>query len=120
LPQGGLGEDEEPLDAARRELLEETGIPPGKARLLAEHPEWLAHELPKERRTPKTGRGQVQKWFVFRFQGTEADISLDHADEQEFRAWKWTPLKKLASEAVAFRRGVYLKLAAQFPEYFRE
>jgi len=77
LPQGGLDVGEEPREAALRELQEETGIAPVHVELLAEHPGWLAYELPPERRRQKTGRGQVQKWFLFRFLGADSDIDLE-------------------------------------------
>lgn len=59
LPQGGLEESEEPLQAARRELWEETRIHWDQVVLLYEHPWWLAYELPPDSWTANTGRGQV-------------------------------------------------------------
>ncbi len=46
LPQGGIDSGEEPLEAARRELFEETNI--RSARLLLEAPEWFSYDLPKD------------------------------------------------------------------------
>jgi len=106
LPQGGMHRGEEPLDAAYRELEEETGIPSGKVRLIGEYPEWLAYELPPAARSSKKGRGQVQKWFFFHFSGSAMDIRLG----QEFRSWKWMSLKRLAAITAPFRRPIYTKL----------
>ena len=44
MPQGGIDEGETPLDAARRELFEETNI--SSISLLAEAPDWLSYDLP--------------------------------------------------------------------------
>ena len=65
MPQGGLQEGEEPLDGVKRELREETTIGPEQLELVAELSEWLAYELPKERRTKKHGRGRYKNGFFF-------------------------------------------------------
>ncbi len=110
FPQGGMLESEEPLDAAYRELEEETGIAPEKVELLSEYPEWLAYELPQDSRSAKKGRGQVQKWFLFRFLGSAKDISPGH----EFRSWKWMDFEDLAATTAPFRRPTYAKVLAYY------
>lgn len=110
FPQGGMLASEEPLGAAYRELEEETGIPPDKVELLGEYPEWLAYELPPDSRSSKKGRGQVQKWFLFRFLGSAEDIRPGH----EFRSWKWMNFGELATITAAFRRPIYTRLLAYY------
>ena len=109
FPQGGLDEGEEPQEAVFREIWEETGIEKTHLELLATVPYWLAYELPEEARSTKTGRGQVQKWFVFRFTGSDDDIAL--GDEKEFRAWEWTLMEALLPRVVHFKQYVYQQLA---------
>ena len=77
MPQGGIDPGEEPLEAARREIFEETGME--SLKLLAETPEWINYDLPPE----LVGivwkgkyRGQTQKWFAFRFHGDEREIRI--------------------------------------------
>jgi 8-oxo-dGTP pyrophosphatase MutT (NUDIX family) len=55
LPQGGLHEDETPLEAVKREVLEETGIEPKYLELLGTESRLLAYELPEEARSRETG-----------------------------------------------------------------
>ncbi len=118
VPQGGLKEGETPLEAVKREVCEETGIQPGDLELLGTAPRWLAYELPEEMRTKKIGRGQVQRWFLFRFQGSDQLITL--GDQKEFRAWKWTTMDKLTSEVVPFKQPVYRELAEHFKPYLKD
>src|SRR5438128_2486181 len=66
MPQGGIQDHEEPIQAAKRELQEETGISADQVEFVAECPDWLAYELPRDMWSTKTGRGQVQKWFLFK------------------------------------------------------
>jgi len=108
LPQGGLEEGEEPADAVYREIAEETGLRRAALRLAAEYPGLLAYELPVGARRRKTGRGQVQYWFLF---DVGSDVSGDLRLGREFGAWRWTGLGALAAETVAFRRPVYRALA---------
>jgi putative (di)nucleoside polyphosphate hydrolase len=110
LPQGGLETDEEPEAAVLRELEEETGVGPQCVELVETHPDWLAYELPEPARSRRLGRGQVQKWFLFRFTGTDRDIDLTRASSDEFSAWKWASLERVAEQTAPFRRGVYRRL----------
>jgi putative (di)nucleoside polyphosphate hydrolase len=112
LPQGGLHENETPLEAVKREILEETGLGPGNLELLATCSRLLAYELPVEARSQKTGRGQVQYWFLFRFTGQDKAITL--GDNKEFKDWKWMLMDSLAAQVVSFKQPVYQELAREF------
>ena len=116
LPQGGLDKNETPPEAVKREIREETGIEASDLELLASAPRWLAYELPEEARSKKIGRGQVQRWFLFRFKGSDEAITL--GDQKEFRAWKWIAMDELTSIVVSFKQPVYRELAEYFKLYF--
>lgn len=112
LPQGGLESSEEPLRAAFREVAEETGISESDLELVDSYPEPLVYELPASARSEKTGRGQTQYWFLFRFRGSDNAINVKSGGE--FRAWKWLPFHSLLNSTVDFRKPIYRKLADKF------
>jgi putative (di)nucleoside polyphosphate hydrolase len=112
LPQGGIEDGEEPIEALWRELREETGLTADDVEVIAELPEWLGYELPAPYRSAKTGRGQVHKWFLLRAGADDLPVRTDTTPETEFRAWRWVDLAKLAEQTVAFRQPVYRRLAA--------
>ena len=109
MPQGGLKVGEAPLEAVKREIKEETGIGERYLEFVAAVDRLLLYELPRRHRTRKTGRGQVQYWFVFRYSGTDHAITL--GDKEEFRAWRWTAMDDILTRVVAFKRPVYEQLA---------
>src|SRR5487761_2026711 len=77
MPQGGIDDGESPLEAARRELFEETSVT--SFELVAEAPEWILYDLPDEllgKALRGRYRGQRQRWFAFRFTGTPQEIDV--------------------------------------------
>lgn len=110
-PQGGLQSGEDPIDAVRRELAEETGIQWSDVSIIAEYPEWLAYELPPDARSEKTGRGQVHKWFLLRHHGANIDLDLFSQLHPEFDRWTWMPIHELVERAWEVRRPIYIRLA---------
>lgn len=107
FPQGGIRQGEEPFGAILREIAEETGISAASLDLIATHPEWLAYELPDANRSEKTGRGQVQRWFLFRLVGEVPDVLPD----TEFSDTRWVSVDETAALVVDFKRPTYEKLA---------
>jgi putative (di)nucleoside polyphosphate hydrolase len=114
MPQGGIDPDETPLDAAWRELHEETGV--RSAELVAETPNWLRYDLPHDL-VPKIWkgryRGQEQKWYAFRFTGDESEIVID-GEHAEFSTWRWADLPETPKLIVDFKRGLYEDVVKAF------
>lgn len=116
MPQGGVDPGEEPRDTAIRELGEETGIAPDHLELVAEAPDWLTYDLPDEMIGKVWGgkyRGQRQRWFLFRFTGTDNDIDIA-TPHPEFRAWRWADPADLPAIIVPFKRTLYEEVLAAF------
>ncbi len=116
MPQGGIDPGEEPLTTAIRELGEETGIAPDNVELIAEAPGQFRYDLPPEligKVWKGRYRGQIQRWFLFRFTGTDADIRIATA-HPEFRAWRWADPKDLPALIVPFKRALYREVLAAF------
>ncbi len=116
MPQGGVDAGEDPLEAAYRELGEETGIPRERVRLLAQSPTWRPYDLPLDL-VPKLWkgryRGQKQRWFAMRFEGEDREIDIE-TPHQEFRAWAWIPPDRIISLIVPFKREIYANVFDEF------
>ncbi len=121
MPQGGIEHDETPVDAAYRELHEETGISSVKTIYKSMH--WRSYVFPerlKPKRTPYIGStiGQTQLWFLMEFLGEDTEINLRTHAYQEFKAWQWVALDQLVDKAVKFKRSMYAHIAQEFRPIF--
>lgn len=120
MPQGGLDPGEEPVDAAFRELEEETGVT--SAVVVAEIPRWLTYDLPPELvglALKGRYRGQRQRWFAMRFLGddSEIDIGPRRGRKAEFDRWAWRRPEELLALSVPFKRPVYETVFAEFSRF---
>ena len=116
MPQGGIDEGEPPIDAAYRELREETGIT--SAEVVAEVPHWLTYELPEDLlgvALKGKYRGQRQRWFAMRFWGDDSEIDIQpRGAKAEFDRWRWREMSELPDLIVSFKKPVYQTLVERF------
>ena len=116
MPQGGIDNNEIPLEAAYREMYEETGIKKSKVTLLKQTKTWYRYDLPQEIQNKfweGKFRGQSQKWFLFKFIGTEFDINIE-TKYQEFSDWKWSKKTEMLDSIVPFKRSLYQSVLKDF------
>ena len=92
FPQGGIDEGESEENAARRELLEELGGK--KFKIIAKSNytnryDWTDDSV---KLAGYRWRGQIQKFFLVEFLGTDKDIKIN---KNEIQRYKWVGLKNL-------------------------
>ena len=110
MPQGGVDEGENLLNAAYRELKEETSI--FNVKLIKEIEDWTQYDLPSKLiGIIWKGRykGQKQKWFIFKFLGNDTEINIK-TKNPEFLDWKWIEIGKITEIVVDFKKEVYQKV----------
>ena len=110
MPQGGVDQNEDFLQAARRELEEETGIK--SVKLIKALDGWLKYDLPENllgKLWNGKYRGQKQKWFVMKFIGKTDEINVK-TKNPEFLDWKWIKPSELPKIAVNFKVDIYKKI----------
>ena len=113
MPQGGVDKNENFLDAAKRELEEETSIK--NVKLIKEIEGWLTYDLPKNllgKIWKGKYRGQKQKWFVMKFIGKESEINIK-TKKAEFKEWKWININELTKVVVKFKYDVYKSIVKE-------
>ena len=110
MPQGGVDPNESYLDAAYRELYEETNIK--KIELIKVVEEFTVYELPDHLLGiiwKGKFKGQKQKWFITRFVGNEDEINIK-TKKPEFLDWKWVDINEITKFVVDFKLEVYKKI----------
>ena len=110
MPQGGVDQNESYLDAAYRELYEETNIK--EIELIKEVEEFTTYELPDHLLGiiwKGKFKGQKQKWFIMRFVGNEDEINIK-TKKPEFLDWKWIDVNEITKKVVDFKYEVYEKV----------
>ena len=110
MPQGGVDEGENFLNAAYRELEEETSIK--KVELIKEIDGITTYMLPKHLLGiiwKGKYKGQKQKWFLMRYLGNDEEININ-TNTPEFLDWKWIELDKITDVVVDFKLEVYKEL----------
>ena len=120
LPQGGINEGESPIQAAFRELEEETSI--RSVSYVAEYPEWLNYEIPLYLANNLWNgqyRGQTQKWILLYFNGLDNEINIDTLNP-EFKNWLWMEPTELSSKAIYFKKEIYKKINQIFLPIIKE
>ena len=97
MPQGGIDNNEIPIEAAYREMFEETGIEKSKVALLKQSKLWYRYDL----------------WFLFKFIGIDDDINI-HTKDQEFSHWKWSNKTDMLDSIVPFKKSLYHAVLKDF------
>ena len=117
MPQGGVDKNEDLLQAAKRELKEETNIQ--TITVIKELNEWLTYDLPENllgKLWKGKYRGQKQKWFIMKFLGKNDEINVK-TKHPEFLDWKWIEPLELPKVAVHFKINVYKKLKEELASF---
>ena len=103
LPQGGMEAGESPVEAAWRELAEETGLDDHQVELVDEYDEWTVYVWPEPMRHGER-LGQAHRWFFFR---PIVDPIRPVPDGKEFGDWAWMSPSELIESVVDFRKQPY-------------
>ena len=110
MPQGGVDGEEDYLNAAYRELEEETSIK--NVELIKELDGTTTYELPDHLLGiiwKGKYRGQKQKWFLMKFFGDDKEINVK-TKNPEFLEWKWIDINLITEVVVDFKLHVYKEL----------
>ena len=115
MPQGGIDINEPSLEAAVREVYEETGIKSIKHVSFID--KWIKYKLPANIAVNKwNGKyvGQMQKWYLFYFYGNDSEVNINIDKNPEFSDWKWADKKYIEKNVTDFRKNIYKTVFKKF------
>jgi len=113
FPQGGVDKGEDLIAALRREVREETGIPPESYSLVACRTNYR-YKFPGKLKKKWKWQGQEQTWFLCDFHGEKEEVTLEEADH-EFRDVRWIePADFEPGWVPSFKRDVYARVFRDF------
>ena len=110
MPQGGVNDGESYINAAKRELEEETNIK--SISLIKEIEGFTSYNLPNNLLGiiwKGRYKGQKQKWFIMKFIGKDSEININ-TKKPEFLDWRWADLETITDTVVDFKLKVYEQL----------
>ena len=120
FPQGGIDENESPLDAMYRELEEETGLLKNHVEVTGQTDDWLRYSIPKNLQRTRSKPlcvGQKQIWFSLKLVGDESEVNLAHSAKPEFDRWRWIDYWAPLDDIIFFKRKVYKQALKELEQY---
>jgi len=120
FPQGGIDENEDPIDAMYRELEEETGLLKHHVELAGQTDDWLRYSIPKHLQRTRSKPlcvGQKQIWFFLKLIGEESDVDLERSNKPEFDRWRWVDYWAPLDDIIFFKRKVYKQALKELEKY---
>ena len=112
FPQGGIQQDETPLEAMYRELYEEIGLESEHVKVAYQIPEHLLRH-----RSKPLCIGQKQIWFSLKLIGDESAFNLSCSDTPEFDQWRWVDYWTPVDEIISFKRKVYKQALKELEQF---